>query len=351
MEKITQKDILLSLLTAPAPASGDSSGGSGGIVPAGTKTVNITANGETVEDVTQYEKVKVVADIPVGVFPDGVLGITKNGDYDVTEKKSVSVNVPGIVPAGTKEIAENGAYDVAEFASVDVNVPATGITPEGTKVMTITANGTVTEDVSAYKNVEVTVAVPVSGGDGGSSKEAEIIAGTVTEYSNADVTSAKQEAFRYCSRLKKLDLPNLASVPTSMCYEDGMLAEVNLPAATVIGFTAFNSCTRLSGMLKLPKCITLNRSAFARCDLHGVDMLGGGYLNPYCFDQNSDFTTLVIRNTTTITQMSTAPSNVFANVANVTVYVPDNLLESYKKATNWSAIAGQIKALSEYVEV
>lgn len=351
MEKITQKDILLSLLTAPAVASGDSSGG--GIVPSGTKTVNITANGEKVEDVTQYEKVKVVSAVPVGVFPDGVLEIVANGDYNVTEKKSVSVNVPdtGIIPAGTKEIAENGTYDVTEFASVNVNVPATGITPGGTKSLTITKNGTVTEDISTYKNIEVTVAVPMSGGDGGSSKEAEIIAGTVTEYSNADVTSAKQEAFRYCSRLKKLDLPNLASVPTSMCYEDGMLAEVNLPAATVIGYTAFNSCTRLSGMLKLPKCITLNRSAFARCDLHGVDMLGGGYLNPYCFDQNSDFTTLVIRNTTTITQMSTAPSNVFANVANVTVYVPDNLLETYKKATNWSAIAGQIKALSEYVEV
>lgn len=347
MEKITQKDILLSLLTAPAVASGDSSGGSGGIVPVGTKTVNVTENGEKVEDVTQYEKVKVVADIPVGVFPDGVLEIVKNGDYDVTEKKSVSVNVPGIVPAGIKEIAKNGAYDVTEFASVNVNVPV-GITPEGTKSLTITKNGTVTEDISAYKNVEVTVAVPTSGEGGGSSKEAEIIAGTVTEYSNADVTSAKQEAFRYCSRLKRLDLPNLASVPNSMCYEDGMLAEVNLPAATAIGFTAFNSCTRLSGMLKLPKCITLNRSAFARCDLHGVDMLGGGYLNPYCFDQNSDFTTLVIRNTATITQMSTAPSKIFANVANVTVYVPDNLLEAYKKATNWTTIAGQIKALSEY---
>lgn len=348
MEKITQRDILLSLLTTPAAASGDSSGG--GIVPAGTKTVNITANGEKVEDVTQYEKVKVITDVPVGVFPDGTLEIAKNGDYDVTEKKSVSVNVPdtGIVPVGTKEIVENGTYDVAEFASVNVNVPDKGITPEGTKVMTITENGTVTEDISAYKNVEVTVAVPASGGDGGSGKEAEVIAGTVTEYSNADVTSARQEAFRYCSRLKKLDLPNLASVPTSMCYEDGMLAEVNLPAATAIGFTAFTSCTRLSGMLKLPKCITLNRSAFARCDLHGVDMLGGGYLNPYCFDQNSDFTTLVIRNTNTITQMSTTPSNIFANVANVTVYVPDNLLESYKKATNWTTIAEQIKALSEY---
>lgn len=351
MEKITQKDILLSLLTAPA-ANGDSSGGSGGIVPVGTKTVNITANGEKVEDVTQYEKVKVISAVPTGVFPDGVLEIVANGDYNVTEKKSVSVNVPiGITPEGTKEIVENGTYDVAEFASVNVAVPDKGITPEGTKSLTITKNGTVTEDVSTYKNVSVTVAVPGSGGDGGSSKEAEVIAGTVTEYSNADITSAKQEAFRYCSKLKKLDLPNLASVPTSMCYEDGMLAEVNLPAATVIGFTAFNSCTRLSGMLNLPKCITLNRSAFARCDLHGVDMLGGGYLNPYCFDQNNDFTTLVIRNTNTITQMSTAPSNIFANVANVTVYVPDNLLETYKKATNWSAIAGQIKALSEYVEV
>ena len=33
------------------------------------------------------------------------------------------------------------------------------------------------------------------------------------------------------------------------------------------------------------------------------------------------------------------------------VYVPDDLVDSYKTATNWSTIADKIKPLSEYVEV
>ena len=33
------------------------------------------------------------------------------------------------------------------------------------------------------------------------------------------------------------------------------------------------------------------------------------------------------------------------------IYVPDDLVEDYKAATNWSTYAAQIKPLSEYVEV
>ena len=32
------------------------------------------------------------------------------------------------------------------------------------------------------------------------------------------------------------------------------------------------------------------------------------------------------------------------------IYVPDELIEQYKTATNWSVYANQIKPLSEYVE-
>lgn len=346
MEKITQKDILLSLLTAPA-ASGDSSGGSGGIVPVGTKTVNITENGEKVEDVAQYEKVKVVTDVPVGVFPDGMLEIVKNGDYDVTEKKSVSVNVPiGIVPAGTKEIAENGTYDVAEFASVNVSVPDKGITPEGTKVMTINANGTVTEDVSTYKNVEVTVAVPVSGE--GTDKTAAFLDGTITAYSNSELTEIREKAFYGCIKMKSVDLPNVVKLGTDTFNTCKWLETVNIPKLTAIPYQCFYYGFSLPDKLVFPVCKSVAGYIISYAETKVLDILGGGQIESFAFYRASYFTTLILRNTETITTLQSAPSSIWQDYTAVTVYVPDNLLETYKTATNWVKMAGQIKALSEY---
>lgn len=343
MKKITQKDILLSLLTAPAASSGDSSGG---IVPAGTKTVNITENGETVEDVTQYEKVKVVAAVPVGVFPDGTLEIAKNGDYDVTEKKSVSVNVPvGITPEGTKDITENGAYDVAEFASVNVAVPDKGITPEGTKSLTITANGTVTEDVSTYKNVSVTVAVPGSGGT--EDKTVAFLDGTITEYSNSELTEIREKAFYGCIKMKSVDLPNVTTLGADAFNTCKWLETVNIPKLTALPYQCFYYGFSLPDVLVFPVCKSVAGYVISYAETKTLDILGGGQIDSYAFYRASYFTTLILRNTETVTKLQSAPSSVFNDYTSVTVYVPDALLEDYKAATNWAKMATQIKGLSE----
>lgn len=343
MEKITQKDILLSLLTAPA-ASGDSSGG--GIVPAGTKTVNITENGEKVEDVTAYEKVKVISAVPVGVFPDGTLEIVANGDYNVTEKKSVSVNVPvGITPDGTKEIVENGAYDVAEFASVNVAVPDKGITPEGTKSLTIVENGTVTEDISAYKNVEVTVAVPASGGDG--DKTAAFLDGTIAEYSNNKLTGIREKAFYNCNKLKSVDLPSVTTLGVDAFNSCTWLETVNIPKLVSIPYQCFYYGYSLPDKLVFPVCKSIAGYVISYAETKVLDILGGGQIDSYAFYRASYFTTLILRNTETVTKLQSAPSAVFNDYKSVTVYVPDALLEDYKAATNWAKMAEQIKGLSE----
>lgn len=345
MEKITQKDILLSLLTAPV-ASGDSSGGSGGIVPVGTKTVNITENGEKVEDVTQYEKVKVISAVPVGVFPNGVLAIAKNGDYDVTEKKSVSVNVPvGITPEGTKEIAENGTYDIAEFASVNVAVPDTGITPNGTKSLTITKNGTVTEDVSTYKNVSVTVAVPASGGDG--DKTAAFLDGTITAYSNSELTEIREKAFYGCIKMTSVDLPNVTALGADAFHTCKWLETINIPKLTAIPYQCFYYCFSLPDVLVFSACKNVAGYAISYAETKKLDILGGGQIDSFAFYRASYFNTLILRNTETVTTLQAAPSSIWSDYTAVTVYVPDALLESYKTATNWVKMAGQIKGLSE----
>lgn len=73
----------------------------------------------------------------------------------------------GITPTGTKQISisANGTTteDVTNYASAEISVSVPSVAPTGTKQISISSNGTTTEDVANYANAEITVAVPPSG--------------------------------------------------------------------------------------------------------------------------------------------------------------------------------------------
>lgn len=84
------------------------------ISPSGS--ITITEN--SIVDVT--DKKSVIVDIPQ---PSGTLTITENGTHDVTEYGSAYVNVPQ--PSGNIKIATNGTHDVTKYASAEVSIPTT----------------------------------------------------------------------------------------------------------------------------------------------------------------------------------------------------------------------------------
>lgn len=95
-----------------------------------------------------------------GITPTGTISITSNGTVDVTQYASADVNVPSVTPTGTINITQNGTTDVTNYASANVNVPNPST---GTKQISITQNGTTTENVTDYANAEITVNVSGSG--------------------------------------------------------------------------------------------------------------------------------------------------------------------------------------------
>lgn len=121
--------------------------GGGGVDPESITlvTLNVSQNGTTnAPSGKAYNK--VVANVP--------------NTYGASDEGKVVSNGSLVSQTAHAEVTQNGTIDTTLNNSVTVNVPQ-GVTPTGTKQISISQNGTTTEDVSAYASAEITVAVPI----------------------------------------------------------------------------------------------------------------------------------------------------------------------------------------------
>lgn len=371
-----------------------------GIVPSGR--LEIAENG--VKDVTEYAEVNV--QVPVGVFPEGTLEISDNGKQDVTNYAEVNVNVPkGITPEGTKEISvvqngvteedvtefskvkittsvpepagtltinENGKKDVTQYAEVDVQVPA----PTGERSVTYTENKTIDEDVSDISTLHVTVQVPESGSNEQyeellkcMSNERNLYSVTneriqevrpyafyknykVTNVSLPNCTYLGDYSFSGCSSLKTISAPKVASCSDGVFQTTKVLTSVEFPVLEIIRERMFEDMSGIGqSQLTKVKCIsakTLEARSFNGCKkIQVIDVLGGDIEDIANGAEITSLVSFVVRKTDGV---STLASRV-ALPATTQIYVPDELVEQYKVATNWSKYASQIVPLSTYQEV
>ena len=108
------------------------------------------------------------------------------------------------------------------------------------------------------------------------------------------------------------------------------MTSIDLPACTSIGNYAFSSCKSLTS-IDLPACTNIGTDAFKYC---------------------TALTSIKLANASKICTLSNSDAFKSTPIANKAgyIYVPDELVEQYKKATNWSVYASQIKPLSAYTE-
>ena len=176
-----------------------------------------------------------------------------------------------------------------------------------------------------------------------------------TNFPGLDLTNIKtldSYCFYGCEGITSVDLSNISSIGEGVFYNCSNLQEVIYPAEfSAVPYQLFRGCTSLQDF-DFSNITTINTSAFSSCPLTEVNLPKITRFNGYCFGGCSNLAKVVIRQNTSVCTLSS--TNVFNStpIANGEgfIYVPDELLEDYKVATNWSTYAEQIKPLSEYVE-
>ena len=164
-------------------------------------------------------------------------------------------------------------------------------------------------------------------------------------------TTVGEYAFQYCTSLSNVNLPKCTTVGEYAFQYCTSLSNVNLPECTNVDSSAFAYCEKLQNV-NIPKCTIIEGFTFEYCNLKKIDLNVVGKIKVYAFSHCELLECVKILNTETVCALADKSAFNSTPIANGTgyIYVPDALVNDYKKATNWSVYANQIKPLSEYVE-
>lgn len=231
-----------------------------------------------------------------------------------------------------------------------------------------TKNGT----TDTYKPSEMANAILniQSGGTCDNSYWLSILDRSITKLENEEITELGNYAINECVKMTSVNLPNVTKIGSYCFRQCTSLTDIKFSDSYTIGSACFIYCTalknvNLSGLFQvnsncfgycsglenvfLPDSEIFQTYVFRECtSLKVVDLPKVRTINQNVFLNDSALEKVIIRSEEVCTLMN---KNAFtgSSIANGTgyVYVPDDLVDSYKEATNWSTYANQIKGLSE----
>ena len=166
------------------------------------------------------------------------------------------------------------------------------------------------------------------------------------------ITAIRNYAFNYCSNLALTELPEtITSIGNYSFNNCANLSLTKLPAGlTNIGNNAFDTCRSIK-ITEVPEGITdLKSYAFSGCtSIISLKILGNitGFGN-YCLNGCNALEKIELPNITSVPTLGTNSLKGTKIVGTIGyIYVPDDLVESFKVATRWVDYAEQIKPISE----
>ena len=162
-----------------------------------------------------------------------------------------------------------------------------------------------------------------------------------------NVTQVKRNAFESCKRLQTINLPKVTTFDRDV-FVNTAIQQADFPLVTTMGDGCFRQAKSLISA-NLPLITTLPADSFRESTIRTADFAAVTNINRTAFTDCTSLETLIIRTPSVcvISDISVALRGSKIAAGTGYIYVPDNLVDSYKAATNWVALANQIRGLSE----
>ena len=182
-----------------------------------------------------------------------------------------------------------------------------------------------------------------------------LLDGTISgKFASDKVTKLKYAAFFGCDRLTKIELPNCIEIGYRAFYNCAKVEKLHMPNLTTIATDANSAFAYMSSVkeLDLPNLTTASNmdGTFSNCTKAkkiNLSSLDATPIKRYCFANCYALHTLILggafkalENTNAFSWAGSQAEKPFC------IYVPDNLVDTYRTATNWITYADKIKPMS-----
>ena len=263
-------------------------------------------------------------------------------DYlkDNTDLATENMSINELVEAILALIGQKGAYNIVQNLLDDGNSELVITDASGSNANEL--DSLITREISgAYTNDRVTQI-----GEYAFANCTEI-----TDINLPNVINISYNSFRGCTKLKAISLPHCQVAGGSSFYGCSNLEAVSLPSCHTLGTgalgSAFWGCSKLS-QVSLPLVTTIMSFTFRDTVIQKIDFLSVNNIESSAFIYARQLDTLILRNSNVcILENINAFNSTKIAAGTGYIYVPDNLVDSYKIATNWVTFANQIKPISE----
>lgn len=173
-------------------------------------------------------------------------------------------------------------------------------------------------------------------------------------------------AFSGCNSLKSIRLDNITSISDNSFEWCSSLEEIYMPKVVTLAEYATNGCSKLGGDFILNDLKTLRKNNLHTCNITSIKMLNVETIGLYSLIDNKQLKSIEIGDKITsisydsvknctileyiIIRAVTPPSigsTTLSNCNNCPIYVPNESVEAYKTASNWSTHADRIRPISQ----